>query len=68
MQIVSYLGMSVHSNHGQFNKNVYFFLPYRAKQVNKCVNEYQYYGNVVLLWLVLLCTCTFLIAYVFFTL
>jgi len=49
------------------SKMCIFFYP-RAKQVNKCVNENQYYGNVLLLWLVLLCTCTFLIAYVVFTL
>ena len=48
------------------SKMCIFFYP-RAKQVNKCVNENSYYGNVVLLWLVLLCTCTFLIAYVVFT-
>ena len=44
-----------------------FFYP-RAKKVNKCVNENQYYGNVVLLCLVLLCTGIFLITYIFFIL
>jgi len=44
------------------------FLYPRAKKVKKCVNEHQYYGNVVLLWLVLLCTGTFLITYMLFTL
>ncbi len=44
------------------------FLYPRAKKVKKCVNEHQYYGNVVLLWLVLLCTGTFLITLILFIL
>jgi hypothetical protein len=46
------------------SKMCIFFYP-RATQVNQCVNENQYYGNVLLLWLG---TCSFLIAYVVFTL
>ena len=52
---------------GNSAKMCIFFYP-RAKKVNKCVNENQYYGNVVLLWLVLLCTGTLLITYVLFIL